>query len=756
MRRIIFRLYIIASGLFLSATAFCQNKTAVIETGSVIDAATNTPIEGATIRFYPGGQTIATNEQGKFSLKQNIQGNDSLFISAIGHERRRISYNDFIKDNRIISLNSQVIELNTVTVALNAGDQYKPISKVDIQMRDVTNSQEVLRLVPGLFIGQHAGGGKAEQLFLRGFDIDHGTDINISVDGMPVNMVSHAHGQGYADLHFLIPELIENVSFKKGPYYAEKGNLATAGFVEFKSKNVLPANMIKLEAGQFNTYRTVAMMNLLSDRAIKKEQSMIVAGEYMHTKGYFDNPQNFNRVNLFGKYRGKIGDNNMLSLSASAFSSKWKASGQIPERALQSGLIGFFGAIDPNEGGNTGRSNINVQLQTNLKNGDYIKNQLYYTNYDFELYSNFTFFLNDSLNGDEIRQKEKRNLFGYIGNYSRTDYVADKKITTDIGINSRFDKTKNSELSRTKNREIVTDAIKLGDIKELNTAAWINETVRWNEKLSINAGLRYDYFTNSYLDKLQNNKLGKANAGILSPKLNLYYTINNKTQLYLTTGKGFHSNDTRVVVRTGGYKILPAAYGADLGVVLKPANDLLVNAALWYLKLDQEFVYVGDEGIVEPSGKSRRAGIDLSARYQPVKWLFLDIDANYSNGRAIEEAKGEDHLPLAPVFTSIGGITYKSKMGLNASLRYRYMGNRPANEDNSVVAKGYFVSDVVVNYTKSKFETGIAIQNLFNVRWKETQFDTESKLRNETAPVSEIHFTPGTPFFLKAHISFFF
>ena len=192
----------------------------------------------------------------------SFKGGDTIVVSAIGYETRKISYDDFIKNNRSILLKNKVIEMNAVMVALNPGDQYKPISKLDIKMRDITNSQEVLRLVPGLFIGQHAGGGKAEQIFLRGFDIDHGTDVNIAVDGMPVNMVSHAHGQGYADLHFLIPELIENVSFKKGPYYAEKGNLATAGFVDFSTKNVLPQNMIKVEAGQFNTYRAVGMMNL--------------------------------------------------------------------------------------------------------------------------------------------------------------------------------------------------------------------------------------------------------------------------------------------------------------------------------------------------------------------------------------------------------------------------------------------------------------------------------------------------------------
>jgi outer membrane receptor protein involved in Fe transport len=756
MRILRIYIFLLFAVLFLSVPAFSQNKKLIIEEGSVINKETKSPVEGATIIFYPGGQVTTTNELGKFSISRNQLNTDSLVISAIGHEKKQVSYEEFTSQNHVIALSEQVIELNSVTVAMSPGEQYKLISKVDIKMRDITNSQEVLRLVPGLFIGQHAGGGKAEQLFLRGFDIDHGTDVNISVDGIPVNMVSHAHGQGYADLHFLVPELIENVSFKKGPYYAEKGNMATAGYVDFRTKNILPANMIKLEAGQFNTYRTVGMVNLLSERMRKKEQHAFIATEYMYTKGYFDNPQNFNRLNIFGKYHGKIGEKNVLSLSASTFSSKWKASGQIPERALQSGLIGYFGAIDPNEGGNTGRANINAQLQTSLGNGNFIKNQVYYTSYDFELYSNFTFFLNNDLDGDQIRQKEKRNLVGYNGSYTHIGYAGDKKLTTDIGAGFRLDKTRNSELSRTKDRDIVTEPIKLGDINELNTGAWLNETIRWNERFSMTAGVRWDVFNVSYKDKLDNNSLGKANAGIVSPKLNFYYQLNSKTQFYLTAGRGFHSNDTRVVVQTGGKEILPAAYGTDLGIVLKPAPDLLLQAAIWYLKLDQEFVYVGDEGVVEPSGKSRRLGADLSIRYQPVKWLFVDMDANYSNGRAIEENKGENYLPLAPVFTSIGGITYKSSKGLNASLRYRYMGDRPANEDNSVIAKGYFVTDAVVSYERKKFEIGVSVQNLLDVRWKETQFDTESKLQNETIPVSEIHFTPGTPFFLKTHISFFF
>src|SRR5690606_19879417 len=247
-----------------------------------------------------------------------------------------------------------------------------------------------------------------------------------------------------------------------------------------------------------------------------------------------------------------------------------------------------------------------------------------------ELYSNFTFFLNNDIDGDQIRQKEKRNLFGYNGSYTHTSYVGNQKIQTEAGLGFRFDKTKDSELSRTRDRVHTLDRIKLGDINELNSGIWINETIEWTPRFTMNAGIRWDHFNALYRDKLDNGKKLRADAGILSPKLNFYYQLSDKTQLYLTSGKGFHSNDTRVMVETGGKDILPAAYGTDLGVVLKPAPELLLQAAVWYLHLDQEFVYVGDEGVVEPGGRSRRMGLDLSARYQPVKWLYIDVDANYS------------------------------------------------------------------------------------------------------------------------------
>jgi len=232
--------------------------------------------------------------------------------------------------------------------------------------------------------------------------------------------------------------------------------------------------------------------------------------------------------------------------------------------------------------------------------------------------------------------------------------------------------------------------------------------------------------------------------------------MNDKVQLYWYSGQGFHSNDTRVAAVQNGREVVTPAWGSDIGGIFKLGRKAMLQTALWYLWMKQEFVYVGDEGVVEPGGKTQRIGWDLSLRYELSKNLYADADFTVTNPRALEVDKAESYLPLAPRFTSVGGITYRKEKGWNGSLRYRYMANRPANEDNSVVAKGYFVTDAAINYTKKNWEAGISIQNLFNTKWKETQFDTESRLQNETDPVSEIHFTPGTPFFARLSFSLFF
>ncbi|HPH25077.1 MAG TPA: TonB-dependent receptor, partial [Chitinophagaceae bacterium] len=285
--------------------------------------------------------------------------------------------------------------------------------------------------------------------------------------------------------------------------------------------------------------------------------------------------------------------------------------------------------------------------------------------------------------------------------------------------------------------------------------AYINEQVNFG-KFLIDGGLRFDYLHFSYLDKLNTVQSPSQGKSIVSPKINIQYTFNKTVQLYVKAGKGFHSNDSRVVTANNGNEILPAAYGGDIGFILKPTKNLFINVAFWQLNLDQEFVYVGDAGIIEPSGKSRRQGIDVLARYQFNNNLFANINYNFTNPKSVGVTKGEDYIPLAPTATSTGGLFYKKKLGINGGLSYRYIKDRAANEDNSIVAKGYFLMDASINYTRPKYEIGLAVENIFNIKWNEAQFATESRLYNEPAAVTELNFTPGTPLFIRAKLAVFF
>ena len=728
--------------------------------GSIISSKTGQPAEGASVTVVNSSASTFTDIRGMFSLAGNFTSDQKLIISSVGYAPKVITIADFLRNNNI-SLDEKTVSLDEVVIISSAGDHFKYISRTDIAMRSVSSSQEVLRIIPGVFIGQHQGGGKAEQIFLRGFDNDHGTDIALFADGMPVNMVSHGHGQAYADSHFIIPETIESTDFKKGPYYADKGDFTTTGFANFNTRNILSRNVIKLEGGMFNTFRALGMFNLIAPSAIKNQQSWYAAAEYKYTDAYFDHPQHFRRFNFFTKYDGKISARSRLLLSASALYSKWKASGQIPDRAVNEGLIGFYGAINPNEGGITSRNNLNAQLITSFDNGDYIKNQVWYSYYTFDLNSDFTFFLADTINGDEIRQREYRNAAGYNGSWHHTSFWGNTKLQTEAGINTRFDAVTNAELSHTVNGKTVIHPVKLGDITELSISPYISETVSFNGHFSINAGLRFDQFFFRYNNKLMSDStlrgtgIYTAKANTLSPRLSFYYRVNNNVQFYLNSGRGFHSNDARGAVVVNGSNILPAAYSADLGTVFKPAKNILINAAAWYIFLEQENVYGGDGGTVEFSGKTKRLGFDFSGRYEPVKFLYADIDINYAHGRSADGVKGENYIPLAPVWSSTGGLTYTNKNGFNGSLRYRWLADRPANEDYSLTAKGYFITDAVIHYTKSKYEIGFTVNNIFNTKWKETQFETETRLKNEAAPVNEICFTPGTPLAITAGITFF-
>lgn len=619
------------------------------------------------------------------------------------------------------------------------------ISKVDLKINPVNSSQEVLRFVPGLFIAQHAGGGKAEQMFLRGFDLDHGTDIHITVDGMPVNMVSHAHGQGYADLHFLQPETIESVDFDKGPYHVTKGDLATAGYVAFKTKDRMD-NEAALEIGQFNTQRIRASFSFLNNR----RQSLYVSSSFLTTDGYFDSPQNFKRFNLMTKYT-QWNSNSRFNISLSHFNSTWNASGQIPQRAVDRGIIGRFGALDDTEGGNTDRSNLNFLHLLTLDNGAEVSTNAWLSYYRFNLYSNFTFFLNDPENGDEINQRENRLLGGANTEYTQTYEVGQSQWKLKAGMGFRYDQVNDLALYHAVSRRRI-GTFALGDVGESSMYGYAGLNIEWG-KWMINPAVRLDYFKFDYADRtLEEYTDPKVSKAIVSPKLNFIYNLNRKWQFLLKMGKGFHSNDARVVVAKDGKTVLPASYGADLGVLWKPLPTLMINATAWYLWMEQEFVYVGDEAVVEPGGKTRRCGVDAGLRWQFLNNWYLQADYTYSHARSIGEPKGEDYLPLAPVHTFVAGLNFQWN-NLTASLKCRYMGDRPANEDYTLKAKGYCVADFNASYTYKRFTVGAIIENLFNTDWDEAQFATETRLKDEPEPVDEMHFTPGTPFNARGFLS---
>ena len=436
----------------------------------IVNALSGIPVQEALVQSAGLQFWAIADEAGFVNLKTLPDSVMLLTISHIGYETKHINRHDLSITSGVpvLYLDSKISSLEEVQVHASGTNVFKTISDLDIHLRPMNNSQEVLRMVPGLFIGQHAGGGKAEQIFLRGFDIDHGTDIAISVDGMPVNMVSHAHGQGYADLHFVIPEFINRVAFNKGPYYAEKGNFTTAGYVDFKLKDYLEKNFVKVEGGQFNTLRGIAGINLLKPTAKQRQQSLYVGSEASFTRGYFESPQHFSRFNGILKYHSTIGNSSTLTATLTGFTSKWNASGQIPERVVAAGTIGFYGAIDSTEGGHTARYNANVELATNLSNGAVLHNQFFYTRYLFELYSNFTFYKEDPVNGDQIRQKEDRDLLGYNGSYTKVFSIGSLPTQTKAGVQLRYDAVSNIELSRTKNRTEVINRLILGDVDEGN------------------------------------------------------------------------------------------------------------------------------------------------------------------------------------------------------------------------------------------------------------------------------------------------
>lgn len=744
---------------------FAQQKAI---TGKIVDKVTLEPVEFVIVTDLNSNKKTITDRGGNFRIR--ISKTDSLLFTSIGY--KNIVVKPGTENAITLKLEKGVINLKDVIITNHSSlKTFNLLTNFDLNIAPAKSAQDLLRLVPGLFIAQHQGGGKAEQIFLRGFDADHGTDVNITVDGLPVNIVSHAHGQGYADLHFLIPETVSGYDFGKGPYYADKGDFTTAGYVAYRTKNITEENEFKTETGQFQTLRLFVLLNLLNERARKKGIGAYVAAERLYSNGGpFAMPEHFTRYNVFGKFYAKLDSNNKLTFIASYLKSDWRSAGEIPDRAVQEGYIASrYGVLDSAQGGNTQRANFSLKLNTYLPDNSTLENQVWFSHYYFNLITNFTYYYYFPNKGDEFRQLDSRNLFGYSGKISKNIQSGNTSFSSTIGVGVRYDKVNPSELDQTVNGQFLSD-LQVGRIKELNSNLYLEQTMQYGQWLFY-AGIRTDFFRFSYQNmapasdnfasSIFNGINPDANGIKISPKVSAQYTLNEKTQIYLKAGKGFHSNDARVVVANRNFDVLPSAYGVDLGINWKPAPKLFINMAFWYLYLQQEFVYGQDltaqsEGPVSPSGRTLRIGLDFSARYQLCNWLFAAFNANLARPRYIDSLPGHNFVPLAPTLTSTAGLNYKFKNGINGGINYRYLYNRPADSENTFAARGYFITDLSANYTCKRYEIGFAIENLFNRQWDESQFEYSSQLKGETKPVTGISYTPGVPFFAKLKFAVFF
>jgi outer membrane receptor for Fe3+-dicitrate len=615
---------------------------------------------------------------------------------------------------------------------------------------------QVLRLIPGLVTVEHSGGaGKADQYFLRGFDADHGTDVAFFTDGMPINFRSHAHGQGYADLNFIIPETIEGLDAYKGAYHVEFGDFDTAGAVNFKTREMVREGLVQAAGGQFDTQRYLLMLSPTKDKV-----RTLFAAEGYYTNGPFQNDNRYFRTNLLGKLTMNPTSRSELSLTGTFQKSQWNASGEIPLRAVQDGSLDRFGAIDPSEGGKTLRSTARVNYHYDTTSGGRFFANGYGQYYKFDLFTNFTFFLNDPIDGDGIQQSDRRVMYGGDLGYRQAGRFLETDGAVTVGLQSRVDDIHARLGTQTKRNPTGTTID--SDILEASYSPFVKLEVQPISWMRVIGGVRSELFTFDVRNRCQNcpeQPAGRTSSGLVLPKANLILGPWFHTEFFVNYGEGYHSNDARSAVAPGSAP-LARAKTYEVGVRSKPwgAEGLELTATLWAIDLKSELVFVGDEGTTEIRGATRRRGVEVAARGQIVGPLYFNGSVTWSEA----EFKNGDAIPLAPKLTGYGALILRWPEGLISQLQATYMGVRPLTEDRSINSPSWLDFDLSERYhipvklSHGHLEAFLFVQNLFNTKWEQAVFAFESRLKNETAGVTDIHFVPGNPRFVMGGLAWYF
>lgn len=630
-------------------------------------------------------------------------------------------------------------------------------SQEDFLSRPLLRRGDILETIPGVIITQHAGGGKANQYFLRGFNLDHGTDFSISLDGMPLNMRTHAHGQGYTDLNPVIPELVQSIDYAKGTYTAADGDLSTAGSANFLLWDMMPENILRVEFGEYNYYRALVAGSL--PIAVAEQQAVQQGLTYGLEYNYYDGPwqqaEEFNRWN--GLLRYFAGDeDNKFSVTFMGYRGSWVSTDQIPQRAVNNGTLDRYATLDPSAGGASERYSLNIAYEH--RDDDVVtRANVYGIYYALDLYSNFTY-LTKGAQGDQFEQSEKRWIFG--GQLSRTWekrnlFGIESDLT--VGLQTRHDLINGIGLYDTANRKRLATT-RQDDIWEGSAGIYGEMVNRWTPWFRTVLGLRGDLYYFDSLDSTVNGEDAEW-AGIMSPKFSAIFGPWHETELYLNFGTGFHSNDSRgVTSRSNAADPLVRTMGAEIGVRTQAVPTLTTTLALFWLQSDSELLYVGDAGTNEPGPGSERYGIELASYWRPKPWFSADAELALTYAR-LRDSGGADRIPNSVPVMFSGGFTLGAQGGRDGwftGMRVRAFTGRPLEETGQVEGRESILVNATVGYRRKNWEAAVDCLNLLNRADNDIEYYYESQLRNEAGPVNDVHFHPVEPRMFRVRLTYRF
>jgi hypothetical protein len=748
----------------LASSAFAQTVA-----GVVLDEAGG-PLPGVSVELRAAGGSAlfrVTDGRGAFAFERIALGHYQATFSLINFAsvRREVEVtaagNGHLDAALHLSLSADVTVTGKRTFG-NLADVENPaenlvgiaqsasqgaITARQLDARPIMRSGEVLETVPGVVISQHSGEGKANQYYLRGFNLNHGTDFATTLAGMPVNMPTHGHGHGYSDLNFLIPELVSGVQYAKGPYFADQGDFATAGSANINYASMLDRPIVRVGGGDEGFSRVMAAASPAVGTG-----HLLAAFEVEHNDGPWVRPDDYRKLNAVMRYsRGDAV--NGLSVTGMGYRAKWNSTDQVPLRAIDSGLIDRFGGVDPTDGGDTYRYSGSMEWQRSHDNAS-LKAVAYGIGYNLNLFSNFTYFLDDPAHGDQFHQADHRVITGGKVSYRRFGRWGDREMQNTIGVQLRNDDITNVGLYHTEARQLL-NTVRQDAVLQTSVAGYTQNEIAWTPWLRTLAGVRVDGYR-FRVDASDPENGGVRRAGIVSPKGGVVIGPFDGTEFYVNAGLGFHSNDARGATITRDPATADAAdpvtplvraKGAEVGVRTVAARHLQTSLTVWTLSLDSELVFVGDAGTTEPSRPSHRYGFEWANYYAPRPWLILDGDVSWSSAHFRDLDPVGDRIPGSVATVVSGGATLDSLHNVYGSIRLRYFGPRALSEDDAVRSKATSLINLEAGYKLARnIKIGIDLFNLLDAKDSDIDYYYTSRLPGEPAEgVTGIHLHPTLP-----------